>query len=289
MPPGRSARRMAGARAISGRGRMLATTRSNDCWPAQQRMREARSRHHAHARGDAVEAHVVFGDAGGDRIVVAGDDASTRQCACRGDGQDGGAAAEVEHAREAATSGQSVDRLETAGRGGVVAGAEGFAGFDLDGRRSQADAGAIVAAVHDEAAGEDRRQRGLRDGNPVGVGHRLDRGAADARAEMGERAIDVGRRRFVLVVGFDDESRWLVLEQRHRQRLRLDHLAQQSRHGSSGIEIGGTYAELEQQPRPSNAKPRGWPHAAVHYPRAIELRPTLSAPWRRGTPPSCWP
>ena len=113
--------------------------------------------------------------------------AMTRACgkgARGGDGQHAGAAAEIEHARKAPAPRQYVDRLEAAGRGGVVAGAEGFAGFDLDGQRSHADARAVVAAVHDEAAGENRRESCLRDGNPVGVGYGFDDGAADARAEV---------------------------------------------------------------------------------------------------------
>ena len=45
-----------------------------------------------------------------------------------------------------------------AGGGRMVAGAEGLAGVDLDRDPARRDASAVVAAVHEEAAGDDRRQ-----------------------------------------------------------------------------------------------------------------------------------
>ena len=51
---------------------------------------------------------------------------------------------------------QIVERQQTAARGAVVAGAEGERGFDLDADLVGLDAGAVVRAVHDEAAGAHR-------------------------------------------------------------------------------------------------------------------------------------
>ena len=63
-----------------------------------------------------------------------------------------------------------------------------------------------------------------------------------------------------------------------------------SRHGSSGIEIGDADAELEQRHHSFKRKTaRVCPARLCTISRASRLRPTPSAPWRRGTPPSCWP
>ena len=61
-----------------------------------------------------------------------------------------------------ATAGYTVERFEAERGGGVVAGAEGLAGLDLDGAATAAGAVAVVAAVHEEAACGHRRQGRLR-------------------------------------------------------------------------------------------------------------------------------
>ena len=85
-----------------------------------------------------------------------------RKRAGGGDGEYAGAAAEVEHARDPTTAGYTVERFEAERGGGVVPGAEGLAGLDLDGAATAAGAVAVVAAVHEEAACNHRRQGRLR-------------------------------------------------------------------------------------------------------------------------------
>ena len=53
---------------------------------------------------------------------------------------------------------ESIERQQAAARGAVMAGAEGERRLDLDADPAWRDAGAIVRAVHDEAAGRDRLQ-----------------------------------------------------------------------------------------------------------------------------------
>ena len=66
-------------------------------------------------------------------------------------------------------TGKLVDGEQAAERRAVMGGAEGFAGIDENGARPVRDAAAVVAAVHDEAPGDHRRQGGLRDRHPIEV------------------------------------------------------------------------------------------------------------------------
>mgnify|MGYP007130736806 CR=1 FL=1 len=63
-----------------------------------------------------------------------------------------------------------------------------FARVDLDGVPRPGDAGAVVAAVDDEAAGGDRGQRRLAQRHPVDVRNRLD----DGGAARGDQLADAG-------------------------------------------------------------------------------------------------
>ncbi len=76
-----------------------------------------------------------------------------------GDGEHAGAGAEVERAGEAARAHQAVEDDQRAGRGRMVAGAEGLARVDPNRDPSPRDAVAVVAAVDEEAAGRDGLQR----------------------------------------------------------------------------------------------------------------------------------
>ena len=129
---------------------------------AHQGVVEAHGVEDAHAGGDAVEPRVGARHGGGDRVVVDGEDAGAGKGAGGGDRQHAGAAAQVEHALEPACARQPVDGLEAKRGGGVVAGAERLAGLDLDGVAPHRKARPVVAGVHDEAAGANRRQGGLR-------------------------------------------------------------------------------------------------------------------------------
>ena len=94
--------------------------------------------------------------------------ASTRRCrrAGGGDGEHAAAGAEIEDARRGGVAARRlanpIERQQTAARGAVMAGAEGERRLDLDADAVGGNAGAIVRAVHDEAAGGDRRLRPAR-------------------------------------------------------------------------------------------------------------------------------
>ena len=134
---------------------------------------------------------------------------------------------------------EAVDGLEAQRGGGVVAGAERLAGLDLDGRAVHGKARAVVAAVHDEAAGAiggraacDRATQ-FSSGTLSTVGvPRFARSPASACAIAASGGS-------ASVVGLDDVRGRLVLEQRDRQRLGHDELAEQAGDGPARVEIGG--------------------------------------------------
>ena len=112
--------------------------------------------------------------------------------------------------------------------------------------RSHGETRAVVAAVHDEAAGRDRRQGGLRQGDPVLVGHALQGRRGEVRAQPRERLHDRGKRRLGVVVGLDDVGGQRGLEQGNGQRLGHDGLVEQAGDGAARVEIGDGDAELEE-------------------------------------------
>ena len=70
--------------------------------------------------------------------------------------------------------GQIVQRQQAAARGAVMAGAEGERGLDLDAQRVDRHRGAVMRAVHDEAAGAHRLEAGEALRHPVGLRQRLE-------------------------------------------------------------------------------------------------------------------
>ena len=114
-PGGRGGRRGRRCRRGARRGAWRGPGRSaggRGCWRARGRIGAPRSRGCAKPaasstrtrRASAVEADVVAGDGGGDRVVVDGEHASRGQGAGGGKRQHAGAAAEIEHAREVAAA-----------------------------------------------------------------------------------------------------------------------------------------------------------------------------------------
>ena len=113
---------------------------------------------------------------------------------------------------------------------------------------------AVVAAVHQQTAGLDRRQGRLRQGHPVEVGDGFQRWGAETD-DIGERPCQHRHRRPRVPVGLDRETRRAGFEQRDGERLRCDEFAQAARRGSPGIGIGGLDAKLEKCHVPLEA---GW-------------------------------
>ena len=128
----------------------------------------------------------------------------------------------------------------------MMCGAERLAGVDLDFRRAAPDARAIMAAVNGETAGLHGRQRCLRDGDPVLVGHVADGGGGRQRgAEVGQCRGQQLEAEGCREVGFHHEAVRLGFEQRHGERRRLDDFAEQPRERPRGIEGGEGDVQLE--------------------------------------------
>ena len=115
--------------------------------------------HEGDRRAGAIEPRIGACGLDRDPVDVAGDDARAQNFRRR-DRQHAGAGAEVEHAASPPPLRQIIERQQTAARGAVVAGAEGERRLDLDADVVGPDAGAVMRAVHDEAAGPHRLQAG---------------------------------------------------------------------------------------------------------------------------------
>ena len=84
-----------------------------------------------------------------------------------GDGEHARAGAEIEDAPSRQRLAKPIERQQAAARGAVMAGAEGQRRFDLDADAVERDAGAVMGAVHDEAAGGDGSQSGEAFAHPI--------------------------------------------------------------------------------------------------------------------------
>ena len=134
---------------------------------------------------------------------------------CRGDGEDAGAGADVENAAGPHSLRQPVERDQTAARGGVMGGAEGKPGVDLDGVAAPRNLAAVMAAMDDEAPGSDRRPQALGARHPVLRQQPLDAeipevARADGRTDEGEQLLE---RRLLGVMGRDLDLAFAALEQ----------------------------------------------------------------------------
>ena len=113
------------------------------------------------------------------------------QDAGRRDGKHPRAGAEVEDAPSWKRFADAIKRQQAAARGAVMAGAESQRGFDLDADAIVRDAGAVMGAVHDEAAGADGSQSGKAFAHPILRRHALEAqrfGGGVARCRGGQRA-----------------------------------------------------------------------------------------------------
>jgi hypothetical protein len=160
---------------------------------------EAGSPDHPHQIPDAIQFGVVAGDLNRSRIDV------TRQhffvqCLRRGDGEHGGARAEVKHVPRAVRLEHMVKQQQAAARGAVMARAEGERRLDLNPELVGRNAGAIMLAVDQETSGrhgDEVVEAGL---DPV---FGLDRVEGNARGDIGACGIgdDFAEQRLIGRVG----------------------------------------------------------------------------------------
>ncbi len=69
-----------------------------------------------------------------------------------------------------------------------------------------------MAPVQQEAAGGNRRKRGLGDGNPVGVGKRLQHRRADTGPQSEQGTLDRGPLHLAVIVSLDEIAALRLLE-----------------------------------------------------------------------------
>ena len=188
----------------SGPSRILAKIRSNGARARNRGVADAVGSHDLDQAAGAVEPRIGARDAHGARHRCRSPARAAaargrrrwraRRCRCR----DRECAGASRCAFEPALA-QPVEREQAAARGAVMAGAEGERRLDLDADAVGRHAGAVMRAVHDEAAGRDRRQSGEALPNPV---RRFDAPEAQSRGRRGSgrrlhrrpHRVSVGRR-----------------------------------------------------------------------------------------------
>ena len=154
MPPGRSARAKAGASSSRGRSSRLAKSRSALAQRNAGWARPSASTTRTRERTPFLRS-ILGRDGDGDRIHVARDHRSAKSLG-GGDGEDAGAGADIEDVGRALPLEQAIERDEAAARGGVMGGAEGKAGVDLEREAARGHLAPVVTAMHQEAAGAHR-------------------------------------------------------------------------------------------------------------------------------------
>src|SRR5262245_39265134 len=123
------------------------------------RRRHAVRLHHRDPRRHAVVPHVAPGDAHHRRVDVARQNRPAPYLrGCHGQHARAGAEIQGGARRGASALGQRIERQQAAARGAVMAGAEGERGLHFHANGVGRHAGAVVLAVHHEAAGGDRLQ-----------------------------------------------------------------------------------------------------------------------------------
>ena len=184
LPPRRSERETLAGQRAQGAGEDVGDDQVEGRGMPQPRVVEAERTGGGDAAG-AVGVGVGACHLHRDGIGIGGDDLRAVHATRGRDGEHARSAAEVEHAAKSPRARQLVDGEKAAERCRVMRRAEGFAGIDDNGARTIGDAPAVVAAVHDEAAGDDRRQCRLRDRDPVEVGQVFQRHVGDWPALLG--------------------------------------------------------------------------------------------------------
>jgi hypothetical protein len=184
------------------------------------------------AAANAVQLHVVSGNFDGLGIEVSGDDLGFGKRFGGGDGKHARAAAEIEDGAEVFGARKSIDGEEAAERRRVMRRTEGFARVDEYSSGASWDAMAVVRAVHDEAAGDNRRQGCLRDCDPVEIrdiaGDQFRDGPGD---DAGEFGVEVAAVEPAVEISFKPPAGNTVFENGQRIWRGLDEVLQ----GVSGL------------------------------------------------------
>ena len=145
----------------------------------QRRMRNPLRLDHGDARLNAVGTSILGCDGNGNWIHVARDHICIERPG-GGDGEDAGAGADIEDTARMLPLGEAVERDEAAARGGVMGGAEGKACVDLEREPARRHLAAVMAPMHQEAAGAYRPTQALGFRHPILLRQRLDPEARQA-------------------------------------------------------------------------------------------------------------
>ena len=174
----RSSRRSGAARRCSGPSRMLAKTRSNGA----RARRCARATPSALTTSTIAPARLSRALARATRTALGSMSVASTRCRSARAAAMASTPLPVPRSRmhcarspgvarrvraSAARFAEPVERQQAAARGAVMAGAEGERRLDLDADAVGRNAGAVMGAVHDEAAGRDRLQPGEALAHPV--------------------------------------------------------------------------------------------------------------------------
>ena len=139
----------------------------------QRRMRKPIRLDHDDARLNAVGTSILGSDGNGNWIHVARHDICIERPG-GGDGEDAGAGADIEDAARMFPLGEAVERDEAAARGGVMGSTEGNTRVDLKGESPRGHLAAVMAPMHQEAAGAYRPTQAFGFRHPILLGKRLD-------------------------------------------------------------------------------------------------------------------
>ena len=198
------------ARRCSGPSRMLAKTRSNGARRRIFRAADAFRVDDLDHRSGAIEPGIGARGAHGGGVDV-GREHAPPQGARGGDGENAAAGAEIENPRAplpgarlgcahgpAHRFAEPVEREQAAAGGAVMAGAERERRLDLDADGASRNAGAVMGAVHDEAAGRDRLEPAQALAHPVPCSapledQRLGRLCTGGRGDKRAQRVLVGR------------------------------------------------------------------------------------------------
>ena len=198
------------ARRCSGPSRILAKTRSNGARRQTLRGGDAFRVDDLDHRAGAIEPGIGARGAHGGGVDV-GREHAPPQGARGGDGEDAAAGAEIENPRAplpgarlgcahgpAHRFAEPVEREQAAAGGAVMAGAERERRLDLDADGASRNAGAVMGAMHDEAAGRDRLEPAQALAHPVPCSapledQRLGRLCTGGRGDERAQRVLVGR------------------------------------------------------------------------------------------------